>query len=774
MGAKRASADQVEEVLTVEHWNHRDKFFKTLVVDGKTLRFEIDSGAAVSVVSTGTVKRFFPKRSLEATKLQLVAFCKTSIEVVGVLPVSVVWRGGIYKLNLYVSKIEREPLLGREWIRQLQLFQLTDSVDTIQSTQDCTQAKVAKLLQHYKERLDSNSTKIRGLQASIVLKDNVKPVFIKARTVPFKLLPLVEQELQTLVKDGILKKVNTSRWATPIVPVLKKNNQVRLCGDFSVTLNPNLVIDEHPLPTIDELFASMAGGIKFTKIDLQHAYLQLEVREEDHELLTLSTHKGLFRSMRLMYGIASAPAIWQREIENILQDIPGVSVFLDDIKITGPEDETHLHRLEQVLLHLADRNIRINERKSEFFQNSIYYCGYKVDRYGIHKTIEKMQAIERMPRPRNVAELRSFLGMINYYGRFIRNLSTILAPLHILLQKDIAYKWTGNCERAFQRAKKEFQSDTVLVHYNPRLPLILTTDASSYGAGAVLSHRYPDGTERVLQYASQTLTNTQRKYAQIDREAYAIIFGIKKFHQYLYGHKFTLITDHRPLVQIFSPSKPLPAYTALRMQHYAVFLQGYTFDIKYKNTKQHGNADCLSRLPVALTTTAERDVVDVYEIETVQNMPISTEQLTQATTKDIQIQEIIKALRGKKEIPAKLRFNVNQAAFSIQQEILLCNGKVVIPTPLRIRFLRDLHRSHFGAAKMKALARGLFWWPGVDKAIEKMTRSCNTCNALRNNPPKVEIHEWETAEAPFDRIHIDYAGPFMSTNFLVLVDAFSK
>jgi len=210
MGAKQASVNQVEEVLTVEHWNHRDKFFKTLVVDGKTLRFEIDSGAAVSVESTSTVKRFFLKRSLEATKLQLVAFCKTSIEVVGVLPVSVVWRGGICKLNLYVSKIEREPLLDPEWIRQLQLFQLIDSIDTIQSTQDCTQAKVAKLLQDYKEKLDSSSTKIRGLQASIVLKDNVKPVFIKARTVPFKLLSFVEQELQTLVKDGILKKVNTS------------------------------------------------------------------------------------------------------------------------------------------------------------------------------------------------------------------------------------------------------------------------------------------------------------------------------------------------------------------------------------------------------------------------------------------------------------------------------------------------------------------------------------------------------------------------------------
>jgi hypothetical protein len=597
---------------------------------------------------------------------------------------------------------------------------------------------------------------------------------LKARTVPFKLLPLVEQELQTLVKDGILEKVNSSRWATPIVPVLKKDNKVRLCGDFSVTLNSNLVIDEHPLPTVDELFASMAGGTKFTKIDLEKAYLQLEIREEDRELLTLSTHKGLFRSTRLMYGIASAPAIWQREIENILQDIPGVSVFLDDIKITGPNNEMHLQRLEQVLLRLADKNIRINEEKCEFFKDSIDYCGYKIDKHGVHKTKKKMQAIEQMPRPRNVAELRSFLGMINYYGRFIRNLSTILAPLHTLLQKETEYKWTQNCERAFQLAKSEFQNNTVLVHYDSKLPLVLATDASPYGVGAVLSHQYPDGTERVLQYASQSLTNTQRKYAQIDREAYAIIFGIKKFNQYLYGHTFVLITDHRPLVQIFSPSKSLPAYTALRMQHYAIFLQGYTFEIKYRNTKLHGNADCLSRLPVALTTTAERDIVDVYELEIVESIPITTEKLAQATIKDTQLQNIIKALREKKEIPAKSRFNINQAAFSIQREVLLCNEKVVIPTVLRTRILRDLHKSHFGVVKMKALARSLYWWPGLDKAIEEMARNCNTCNSIRNNPPKVEVHEWETAETPFDRVHIDYAGPFMSANFFVMIDSCSK
>ncbi|XP_071579209.1 uncharacterized protein [Temnothorax nylanderi] len=297
-----------------------------------------------------------------------------------------------------------------------------------------------------------------------VTLDNAKPIFVKARPVPFKLRPLVEKEINSLVEAGILVKVTTSEWATPVVPVLKKNNTVRLCGDFSVTLNPNLVIDKHPVPTIEELFSSLAGGIKFSKIDLKDAYLQLKTQEE-----------------------------------------------------------------------------------------------------------------------------------------------------------------------AFITAKKEFKNENYLVHFNPKLPLILATDASSYGVGAVLSHRYPDGTERVILYASQTLSDTQKKYSQIDKEAYAIIFGIKKFYQYLYANEFTLITDHRPLVQIFNPTRSLPICSALRMQHYALFLRAFNYKIVYRQSKEHGNADCLSRLPIPETSNHGFDVADAFEIEVIENLPITMTPYNPAT-----------------------------------------------------------------------------------------------------------------------------------------------
>lgn len=190
-----------------------------------------------------------------------------------------------------------------------------------------------------------------------------------------------------------------------------------MCGDYKVTLNPNILIDDHPLPTIDELFSKMAGGTKFTKIDLRKAYLHLEVKPEMRHLLTLNTHKGLYRPTRLMFGIASAPAIWQRQMEQILQDVPGCSIFLDDIKITGPDLQTHLERLDLVFKKLNEHNLKVNLDKSVFLADEIEYCGYKINKDGIRKMASKIDAISKIQIPENKTQVRAFIGLINYYRK---------------------------------------------------------------------------------------------------------------------------------------------------------------------------------------------------------------------------------------------------------------------------------------------------------------------------------------------------------------------
>ena len=197
-----------------------------------------------------------------------------------------------------------------------------------------------------------------------------------------------------------------------------------------------------------------------------------------------------------------------------------------------------------------------------------------------------------------MSELRSFLGIVNYYARFIPNLSSVLHPLYNLLEKDRKWCWTKDSDEAFKTVKKLITSDEILTHYDPNLPLCLATDASPYGLGAVLSHIMPNGEERPIAYASRSLSTSEKNYSQIEKEALGIIWGVKRFNTYVYGRHFRLITDHEPLISIFGPKKGIANTTAARLQRYALFLAGYNYDIVYRNTKKHGNADCLASLHV--------------------------------------------------------------------------------------------------------------------------------------------------------------------------------
>ncbi|XP_058456730.1 uncharacterized protein K02A2.6-like [Malaya genurostris] len=761
-------------------FDNLSKIYLRIKVEKSIIKFEVDSGSPVSLISSTDKDKYLSNLSLQPTDIELRSYCGNKIGVLGVIETKVLYGDKDNHLRLFVVEGKRHPLLGREWMRSLSLDWndilggSVNSVDKI-TLHPPRPTAVKRLIDEFSSVFDNSIGKIEGIQAALHLKANSKPVFLKARTLPFSIRDAVEKEIKTLVESGVLLKVDRSEWATPVVPVMKSGGKIRLCGDYKLTLNKSLLIDEHPLPTINEMFANMAGGQKFSKLDLSQAYMQMSVKQEDQFMLTLNTHLGLFQPTRLMYGVASAPAIFQRQISQILQGIPGVTVFLDDVKVTGPDDETHLRRLREVLRRLHEHNMRVNASKCEFFSDSIEYCGYVIDRQGIHKMQKKIDAIQMMPRPENREQVRAFLGLVNYYGRFMRNLSTKLYPINNLLKDKTPFVWTTACEEAFLWVKREMQSESLLVHYDVNLPLLLATDASPYGVGAVLSHLYPDGSERPIQYASQTLNATQQRYSQIDKEAYAIIFGVRKFYQYLFGRKFVLITDNKPVVQIFSPSKGLPTLCALRMQHYAVFLESFDFEIHYRASKDHGNADGMSRLPVP--DRSNRNVVeevDIVEINQIETLPVNTKELGEYTMADKSVKELIQALKAGRAIQGCHRFGIEQNEFGMQGSCLMRGIRVYVPPSLRGRVLNELHSGHFGISRMKSLARSYCWWENIDRDIEEIARNCVDCARAKASPAKVQIHCWEQPSEPFQRIHADFAGPFMGLYFLVIVDAHSK
>ena len=740
----------------------------TMEVNGKLLTMEVDTGAAVSVISTATRDQMFPDCPLINTSAVLTTYTGERMPLAGEIKAKVKYGEQRAVLTLFVVEGVGPNLLGRDWLQKIRLD--WKSVCVITSNH-----KVQSLIDKFPEVFEEELGAMNTFTASLQLKPGATPKFVKARPPPFALKEAIEQELNRLEEAGIIEKVRHSQWASPVVPVPKANGRLRLCGDYKITINPSLEVDKYPFPKPEDLFATLAGGRKFTKIDLTNAYQQMVLEEESRELVTINTHKGLYRYTRLPFGVASAPALFQKTMDTVLQGLPKVICYLDDILITGDTDGEHLSNVEQVLERLKTYNIRARKEKCCFLSNSVEYLGHRIDANGLHTTDKKVEAISAAPEPKNVQELRSFLGLLQYYGKFLPNLAMLLQPLHSLLKTGIKWVWSEACAGAFKEAKQLLMAAPVLAHYDPSLPMKMAGDASAYGIGAVISHVYPDGSERPVAYASRTLSSAEQNYAQIEKEALSLVFGVRKFHQYLYGRQFVLVTDHKPLTSILGPKKGIPPLAAARLQRWALLLSAYSYTVEFKPTQQHANADGLSRLPLPGSNPPTEP--EFFVIGQLQALPVTTERLQTATRQDQLLSRVHQYVREGWPVdfkPELKPFECRKQELSTEGECLLWGNRVIVPQKLRARLVEELHRDHPGVTRMKSLARSYLWWPGLDKELEDCAKSCVACQAVKSAPAKAPLHPWLWPAKPWQRVHVDFAGPFLGKTFLIVVDAHSK
>ncbi|CAC5397392.1 unnamed protein product [Mytilus coruscus] len=298
-------------------------------IDNKSVEMEVDTGSALSIIPKKEFDQMIPNRKLDSKDVILRTFSGEKFTPVGVTAVNVNYNDQSEILSLYVVQKGGGILFGRDWLRKIRLDWSKINKVSVENVNERTK----ELLAQHTSVFSDNIGCVNGSKGNLIMKDNVKPVFMKARPIPYALRPKVEQELDRLEEEGIIIKVPTSEWATPIVPVVKKSGGVRICGDFKVTTNQQLQVDQYPLPRIDDIFASLSGGEKFSKIDLRRAYLQLQMNEESKKYLTINTHRGLYQYNRMLFGVASAPAIWQRTIDHILQGLTGVQCILDDMVV---------------------------------------------------------------------------------------------------------------------------------------------------------------------------------------------------------------------------------------------------------------------------------------------------------------------------------------------------------------------------------------------------------------------------------------------------------
>ncbi len=685
-------------IYSVMQCDDKSKLFVNLEIGGKSVLFQVDTGAAATLISMTTYEQLGspPCASLNTV---FYGYARQRIKTKGKISLLAKYKAMERQVTLVVvDSRDAVNILGMDVFT---IFGFT--------VQDAFVIQTSALPKEVKNVIDLNSEvfseqlgKCKFFEAHLQLKKDATPKFFKARPVPLAVKDKVKKEIDRLVDLDVLTPVSTSAWATPVVIVKKRDGKIRMCGDFKSTVNAQLMVEQFPIPRAEELFQKLAGGQRFSKIDLRDAYLQIPLDEESANLLVINTPFGLYRYNRLPFGVASAAAIFQRCLHTLTAQVKGSANYLDDIVVTGESEEEHLQNLNLLLKTLNEWGLRVNLDKCDFFKEQITYLGHVLDSSGIRPTGENSTAIQQLPVPVNLQQLQSFLGKINYYGKFIKNMAEIAAPLNALRKKGVKWHWSADCDKAFRRLKENLMQAVKLEHFLPDRTTILAVDASEYGIGAVLSQKDAKGVERPIACVSKTLNVHQKNYSQIEKEALAIVYGVRKFNEYLYGSKFIIITDHKPLVSLFSPHKRIPDNTARKMQRWALFLSDYSYRILYRSTYQHANADALSRLPQGPDATFDSEDIaclqlDQAEEEAVSGFPVSSYQVAKETKKDPQLRQVLYHVQtgwssAHRRTRALTEWYKLQHRLSVKGGVLLLASdegvRVVIPHKLRPKVLR--------------------------------------------------------------------------------------
>uniref|UniRef100_A0A5S6QM96 RNA-directed DNA polymerase n=1 Tax=Trichuris muris TaxID=70415 RepID=A0A5S6QM96_TRIMR len=776
----------LHRIATVDGFNRRAVV--KVELNGHLMEMLYDPGACYSVISEKIWKVLGCPKLHRAPAL--VAYTKVPVRVLGKAVVEVKFRQRSRRLQVHVVAVEDSSLFGLDWCIAFGL-PLPQGVEihsvNVQERKNLTRDALVKAFLHeFGDVFSKRGGTLIGYQAVVHMNKNAIPKVFKPRLVPFALKQQVEDEISRLVKEDVLEPVDTGsneiEWASPIVCVVKPSGKVRICGDFKVTINPHVILDRHPLPRFEDMVVKLNGGTLFSVIDLKDAYLQMLVAEPSRKYLVIATHKGYFRFKRLPFGVSFAPALFQKTMEQILTGLDGVAVYIDDIIVTGTDCNEHMERVREVFLRLRQAGVHVHVDKCKFLQESVNYLGHRIDADGVHPTDERIAAIKQMPLPTNVQELRSFLGAVNYYSRFISRLQPLCAPLYDFLKAGSQWSWNRQHTQLFNQLKRQLSSSDTLVHYDENLPIVLSTDACDRGLGAVLSHRFQSGVEKPIAFASRLLTDVERRYSTIDKEALAIVFGITKFAQYLYGRQFTLRTDHKPLERIFGSHRELPKVATNRLTRWALILGTYNYTVEYTPADRNAPADALSRLPIVGVTASPREMQSSGQLMALRlaDLPVTRQELQRQSQKDPTLRAVSNYLengwpRLKREITEQIRpFADKRDELSFEDRILLWQGRVIIPPVLRRQVLEMVHDGHPGICAMKSIARFHVWWPGLDNDIERYVRGCLTCQSHQPVPPEVPLIPWNLQNEPWARIHVDLAGPFMGLHWLVVVDAHSK
>lgn len=747
-----------------------------LSVNDVSVDFKIDTGAQCNVISKHLCDKIGLETSVRRNKTKLVSYSGHEIKTCGFVKACVGHKDKYHLIDIHVVNANVASVVGLPTSLDMNLIKRVYSVQTEQDQSNestavppsANSANTKELLHKY-EHLFSGIGCLPG-EYEIKIDPFATPVVSPPRRIPHTLKDKVKQELERMEQMNIITKVEEpTTWVNPIVVVKKPNGKVRICLDPR-ELNKAILREHYLLKTVEEVAATLKDATVFTTLDAASGFYQIKLKEESTWLTTFNTPFGRYKFERLPFGISSAPEIFQRTMAQVFDAQPSEEI-IDNIMIWGKDARDHEAKLAEVLARADEVGLWFNKQKCKMKKPEVEYVGHVFSKDGVRPTEDRVKAIKNLPKPENKKDLQRFMGMVNYLGKFIKNLSTVNQPLRELLENNVEWHWSERHDKAINDLKEAITTAPVLRYYDVNAPIKLSVDASSYGLGGYISQE-----AQPVAYASRSLNSAERNYAQIEKEMLAIVFGLTKFHEYVYGKEVEIETDHKPLESLFR--KPLSC-APQRIQRMMLKIQQYQVQVKYKPGKELYIADTLSR---AAQQTTGSEVEEEFEVHVVDSLPIST-----MKTREFQVEtendEVLGKLRNavlqgwpesKRELDPDLT-----PYWNVRDEVSICDGllfkgdRIITPVHLQSEMLQRVHSSHLGVEKCLARARELLYWPGMTSQIKDKVAQCGVCNKYRNKQSKQPLLPHDIPDRPWQKVASDVFH-LNGVHYVVLVDYFSK
>lgn len=681
---------------------------------------------------------------------------KNPLEALGSFETDIqVPNGKKMRTTFYVIVGGSQCLLGRETSEQLGLLKICVDVNSISAP--------VKPFPKFKEVL-----------VDISINKDVRPVIQPYRHIPIPLEVKVNKKLEELVHQDIIEKVDGhSPWISAMVPIQKKDGDVRICIDMRQANNA-INREHYPLPTIENILPHLGEAKIFSRLDIKNAFHQVEISERSRYITTFITKHGLYRYKRLSFGICCAPEIFQKILEGILRECVGCINYIDDIIVFGKTQMEHDQNLDMVKKTLLLNNVQLNEDKCLYGLQSIEFLGYELSNLGVKPSKEKIESVQQFREPKSSDEVQSFLGLVNFVGcRFIPHLATTTEPLRKLLRKGCTFIWTEEHRKSFNELKEVLSNREHLGYYSAGDRTQVIADASPVGLGAVLI-QFKNDVPRIIAYASKSLSDCERRYCQTEKEALALVWSVEHFNIYLYGKLFELITDHKALETIFG--KPT-SKTSARIERWVLRMQSYRYKVIYRSGKSN-IADPLSRLCVGSTSsTFDPDEIEPIRLvaETAVPVAMTIIEIREAYEHDPTMELLRKAIETNDwESPDLKDYKAFRNEFCCSEGLILRGSKIIIPATIRQRTLELAHEGHFCMPSMKRRIRTKVWWPKIDADVEKVVSSCKGCLMTSSDNVPQPIKRREFPQSPWVDVAVDFCEITPKDHLFVMVDYYSR